>query len=87
MIHISIRWTTARSALVVHGDTADSIVQAFFSQPQWSIALSAISFSLMTLIADYVTVSKIQIGFKGKQTLMICRSGGVGWFGVTIGNP
>lgn len=85
MIHLSVRWTVIRGAFVVHGDTSDSILLGFLGQPQWCIALSVISFNLMTLIADYVTVSYSV--FEGDKHLIMNRSGGVGWFGAAIGKP
>ncbi|KAF9452089.1 hypothetical protein P691DRAFT_697816 [Macrolepiota fuliginosa MF-IS2] len=56
MIHLSIRWTVARRAFVVDGDTASDVLNSFLTQPTWCIALSVVSFSLMTLIADFVTI-------------------------------
>lgn len=59
MIHLSIRWTVTRRAFVVDGNTADDILNSFLTQPTWCIALSVISFLLMTLMADFVTVRSV----------------------------
>lgn len=57
MIHLAIRWTVTRRAFVVDGDTSEHILDSFLTQPMWCTALSVVSFSLMVLIADFVTVS------------------------------
>ncbi|KXN81034.1 hypothetical protein AN958_06280 [Leucoagaricus sp. SymC.cos] len=56
MIHLAIRWFTLRYAFVVKGDTSDDILNGFLQQPRWCSVLSVVSFSLMSLIADFVAV-------------------------------
>jgi len=56
MIHFAIRWVTARRAFVVNGQTADAALLGFLGQPTWCIALSVITFGVMTLMADLVMI-------------------------------
>lgn len=55
--HLAIRWFTVRRAFVVNGKTSDSALLGFLGQPAWCIALSVITFGVMTLTADLVMVS------------------------------
>ncbi len=57
MTHLAVRWITARRSFVVNGKTADTVLQGFLGQPTWCIALSVITFGLMTILADSVMVS------------------------------
>ncbi|KAF9452086.1 hypothetical protein P691DRAFT_831763 [Macrolepiota fuliginosa MF-IS2] len=56
LFQLALRWAIARRAFVVDGDTVENILNSLLTQPTWCIALSVVSFSLMTLIADFVTV-------------------------------
>ncbi|KAF5350715.1 hypothetical protein D9756_008569 [Leucocoprinus leucothites] len=56
MIHLGIHWWLARLVFVVDADTPKDSLLAFITQPQWCNALSVVTFSLMSLIADIVTV-------------------------------
>lgn len=57
IIHLMVRWTVTRLAFVVHGQTSETVLNGFLFQPQWCIVLSVVSFSMSSLIADFVTVS------------------------------
>lgn len=56
IIHLMVRWTVTRLAFVVHGQTSETVLNGFLFQPQWCIVLSVVSFSMSSLIADFVTV-------------------------------
>ncbi|KAJ3574898.1 hypothetical protein NP233_g1460 [Leucocoprinus birnbaumii] len=56
MIHLGIHWWLARLTFVVHAETSTESLLTFLNQPQWCNALSVVTFSLMSLIADFVMV-------------------------------
>ncbi|KAJ3557030.1 hypothetical protein NP233_g11841 [Leucocoprinus birnbaumii] len=56
IVHLMTRWVVTRLSFIVHGQTADTILDGFLLQPTWCHVLSVVSFSLNTLIADFVTV-------------------------------
>lgn len=57
IVHLACRWNMVRRAFIIDAGAWDTTLQSFLHQPTWSIVLSSLSLSLMTLIADSVLVS------------------------------
>lgn len=75
---MTVRWAVTRQAAVVDGDTAEGIATSFLNQPEWCNILSTLSFSLMLLISDIVTVSYSCAPTEETYEFMLIRHGDVG---------
>lgn len=84
IVHLGIHWWLAWRTFVVNADTSDDALMTFIDQPQWLTGVSVVTFSLMALIADFVTVSNSTTISRPCNRWPL-RSGGAGRFGIVTG--